>query len=108
MKILLDTCEFLWFISGDPALPANTKQEAEDPENEVLLSVVSFWEIMIKYGLGKLPLPASPDIYISAQREPHGIQSLALDELAVKRLVALPPIHRGPIRPHAHLPSPRA
>jgi PIN domain nuclease of toxin-antitoxin system len=40
MKILLDTCEFLWFISGDPALPPRTKQEVQNPANEVFLSLV--------------------------------------------------------------------
>ena len=72
MRILLDTCEFLWFISGDAALAARTKQEVENPANEVFLSVVSFWEILIKHALGKLPLPQPPEIYIPAQRDLHG------------------------------------
>jgi PIN domain nuclease of toxin-antitoxin system len=96
MRILLDTCDFLWFISGDPALPALTRQEVQSSANEVFLSVVSFWEIVIKHALGKLPLPQSPEGYIPAQRDLHGIRSLPLEESSVRRLVGLPSHHRDP------------
>ena len=96
MKILLDTCDFLWLITGDASLPAKTRQEVQAPANEVFLSVVSVWELVIKHRLGKLPLPQSPDVYVPAQRERHRIQSLSLDESAVKRLVSLPTLHRDP------------
>lgn len=74
MRILLDTCDFLWFISGDAALTARTRQELQNSSNEVFLSAVSFWEIVIKHTLGKLPLPQSPEVYIPAQRDLHGIR----------------------------------
>ena len=96
MKILLDTCDFLWFISGDPSLPVKTKQEVQNPDNEVFLSVVSLWEIILKNALGKLPLPESPDIYIPAQRNLHGIRLLNLEESSVNKLAGLPAIHRDP------------
>lgn len=62
MKILLDTHIFLWFISGDPQLSISTRDLIRDSDNEVYLSVVSVWESIIKYQLGKLPLPKSPEI----------------------------------------------
>jgi PIN domain nuclease of toxin-antitoxin system len=96
MRILLGTCAFPWFISGDPSLPEATKQAVQDPTNEVLLSVVSLWEITIKHALGKLPLPQTPDAYIPMQRKGHRIESLSLEESAVQRLAALPMIHRDP------------
>lgn len=96
MRILLDTCDFLWFVSGNPALPSRTLQEARKPENEVFLSVVSLWEIATKYALGKLPLLQPPEEYIPAQRELHRILPLSLGESSVKKLPLLPPIHRDP------------
>ncbi|MSR64477.1 MAG: type II toxin-antitoxin system VapC family toxin [Verrucomicrobiae bacterium] len=96
MKILLDTCEFLWLISDDIALPIPARQAIQDPNNEVFLSVVSLWKITIKHALGRLPLPQMPDVYIPSQRELHGIRSLSLDESAVRRLGELPSIHRDP------------
>jgi PIN domain nuclease of toxin-antitoxin system len=57
MKILLDTCEFLWLVSGDAKLSATVSAAIRDPNNQVFLSAVSFWEISVKHSLGKLPLP---------------------------------------------------
>jgi PIN domain nuclease of toxin-antitoxin system len=96
MTILLDTCDFLWFISGDASLSRRTTQAIQDPSNVVFLSVVFLWEITLKHSLGKLPLPDLPERFIPAQREKHGIQSLPLTEDAVKKLSALPLLHRDP------------
>jgi PIN domain nuclease of toxin-antitoxin system len=57
MRLLLDTHIFLWFISADAQLPAAWRDSIRVPRNEVFLSVVSVWEAMVKYALGKLPLP---------------------------------------------------
>ena len=96
MRILLDTCEFLWFITGDSKLPAAIVSAVRDPQNQVFLSVVSFWEIALKHGIGKLPLPESPAEYVPRQREKHLVASLPLDEAAVANLSGLPMLHRDP------------
>jgi PIN domain nuclease of toxin-antitoxin system len=96
MRILLDTCEFLWLVSGDAKLPAKVSAAVRDSQNEIFLSVVSFWEISIKHALGKLPLPQPPAQFIAQQRERHLIASLALDETAVAKLSQLPPLHSDP------------
>lgn len=96
MRILLDTCEFLWLLSGDPKLPAAVAFAVRDPGNQVFLSAVSFWEISVKHALGKLDLPQAPAQFIPQQRENHLIASLALDEAAVARLGSLPVLHRDP------------
>jgi PIN domain nuclease of toxin-antitoxin system len=54
------------------------------------------WEAIVKYRLGKLPLPESPETYLPAQRERHQIASLALDEASVTHLMKLPSYHRDP------------
>jgi hypothetical protein len=54
MRILLDTHIFLWFISGDLQLSVDFRDSIQDSDNEVYLSVVSAWEILGKYQLGKL------------------------------------------------------
>ena len=96
MKILLDTCEFLWLVSGDAKLSANVSAAIRDPNNQVFLSAVSFWEISVKHGLGKLPLPQPPAQFIPQQREKHLVAPLALDEAAVAQLGGLPALHRDP------------
>ncbi len=96
MKLLLDTHIFLWYISGDYHLPKSLKDTIQDSENAVYLSVVSLWESIVKYRLGKLPLPLSPEKYLPLQRERHDISSLSLDEASIVHLSALPSFHRDP------------
>ena len=96
MRILLDTCESLWLVTGDAKLSASVAAAVRDPENQVFLSAVSFWEISLKHSLGKLPLPQSPAQFIPLQREKHLIAPLALDEAAVAQLSGLPVLHRDP------------
>lgn len=56
MKILLDTHALLWFIEGDSQLSQNAKKLIENPDNEVYVSHISFFEISIKLKIGKLQL----------------------------------------------------
>ena len=96
MRLLLDTHVFLWFISGDKRLPGTIRDNIRDPNNEIYLSVVSLWEVIVKHQLGRLPMPESPGVYLPMQRERHEIASLPLDEASVSQLSGLPPIHRDP------------
>lgn len=96
MRLLLDTHIFLWYITADARLPARYLAAIRDPANEVYLSAASVWEAVIKYALGKLPLPGPPAEYLPRQREAHGIASLPVDEGAMPHLAGLPPLHRDP------------
>ncbi len=94
MRLLLDTHIFLWYISADPQLPTVYVDAIRDPANEVYLSVASVWEAVIKYALGKLPLPEAPAEYLPRQREAHRIATLPIEEPALTHLAGLPPLHR--------------
>ena len=96
LRLLLDTHIFLWFVVGDSKLPARMRDAIVDPENEIFLSVVSLWEIIIKHALGHLPLPQPPEIYVPTQREFFSIESLSVDEGSVFQVAKLPPLHRDP------------
>jgi len=96
MRLLLDTHIFLWFISGDARLPADWRERIRDADHEVYVSVVSLWEALVKYRLGKLPLPHPPESYLPTQRARHQIASLSLDEASVCHLSILPAAHRDP------------
>ncbi len=96
MKILLDTHIFLWFVNGDNRLSTEVRNAICDYDNEVYLSIISIWECIVKYKLGKLPLPEPPDIYLPRQRDRHQIINLNLDESSVVQLTKLPSLHRDP------------
>jgi len=96
MQILLDTCTFLWMISGDGQLSKRAERAICDPENEVFLSAASCWEIAVKYSLGKLALPDAPAEYIPQQRDRHGVEPLTIGEGAALIYASLPDVHRDP------------
>jgi PIN domain nuclease of toxin-antitoxin system len=96
MRILLDTHIFLWFISGDTQLSMDVRDAIRDPDNEVYLSAISVWEAIVKYQLGKLPLPEHPETYLPKQRDLHQIASLDLNESSVLQLAKLLTLHRDP------------
>jgi PIN domain nuclease of toxin-antitoxin system len=96
MKLLLDTHVFLWFINEDNRLSEDKAKAIVNQNNEVFLSVVSIWECVIKYQLGKLQFPESPEIYLPQQRSNHLIKSLNIGENTIKELITLPMLHKDP------------
>lgn len=96
MRLLLDTHIFLWFVGGDKKLAIALREAISNPQNEIFLSVVSLWEMIIKYQLGHLPLPQAPELYVPTQRRRLRIGSLPVDEGSVFQVVNLPPLHRDP------------
>jgi len=96
MKLLLDTCTFLWVITDDDTLSPASKTVYSDTSNEVFLSAVSVWEIMVKFSLGRLHLPIPFDQFMTDQRDRHGIMALPLEEHATLHLPKLPSHHRDP------------
>ena len=95
MKLLLDTCAFLWIASDDPALSAAARHLFLSAE-QVWMSSASCQEIVIKYQLGKLPLPEPPARYVPRVRAAHGIAALSVDETDALHLASLPRIHKDP------------
>lgn len=96
MKLLLDTCAFLWLTTDAPELGAQTKALFQDTSNPVYLSSVSAWEIVVKHQLGKLPMPNELEYFIRQQCKLHFIEMLPLEDKAVYHLNRLPNHHRDP------------
>ena len=96
MKLLLDTCTFLWIVAGAPELSPHARELFQAPDTEVYLSAASAWEIAVKHGLGRLPLPGPPDRFVREMREAHGIAALPIDEESALHVARLPALHRDP------------
>lgn len=54
MKYLLDTHTFLWTISNSKKLSRKVVKIIKNPENEIYVSSISFWEISIKTRINKI------------------------------------------------------
>ena len=80
MKLLLDTCAFLWLNNDRGRLTARVLQLCADEGNELYLSAVSAWEISAKHHAGKLPLPVRLEEFITNCRTANSIMSLRFRE----------------------------
>lgn len=96
MKLVLDTCTFLWIALGDASLSKRAEKLATDESNEVFLSAASVWEIAVKHQLGKLVLPRPPATLIPEARARLRIAALPIDERVALAIGQLPSIHRDP------------
>ena len=95
MRLLLDTCTFLW-LAGGGVLSTLAAASIREPSNQLFLSAVSTWEIASKYRAGRLPLPESPDRLIPIERRLRGVLALPFDEESALQVIRLPPLHRDP------------
>jgi PIN domain nuclease of toxin-antitoxin system len=72
MKLLLDSHILLWWLMKDSRLPVQAWPLIEEPENIILVSAASIWELALKSALGKLELdfPAFQVSIIESRLEP--------------------------------------
>lgn len=96
MRVLLDTCTFLWLATETTRISVKSKEVFTDRDNEVFLSVVSCWEIAVKHAAGKLKLPQPPLKLVPEYREIYGLGSLPLDEESALYSGRLPKLHADP------------
>jgi PIN domain nuclease of toxin-antitoxin system len=57
VRLLLDTHALLWALGDADELERTARSAIVDPENSVLVSAASAWEISIKKALGRLDAP---------------------------------------------------
>lgn len=95
-RALVDTHAFLWFISGSERLSLPARTLMEDRENSLVISVVSLWEIAIKYGLGKLTLGRPFEDLIPEQLHRQQIGTLGIELPHLVQVIGLPLHHRDP------------
>ena len=91
MRYLLDTHTLLWWIDGQP-LSEEANKVLEDFGNDVLVSVVSRWEISIKESKGRLQPPSDlPELIADS-----GFDVLPVRWAHARRITELPPHHLDP------------
>jgi PIN domain nuclease of toxin-antitoxin system len=54
MSFLVDTHTLLWWLFNDRRLSRRARAVLADPENRIVVSAASAWEISIKHRLGRL------------------------------------------------------
>lgn len=95
MTILLDTHVLVWLASQPERLSRQTRETIASPENRVLFSAASIWELAIKLQVGRVSLTVSlSDVAVAATT--HGFEELPVFSSSAARVRELPLYHRDP------------
>ncbi|MFT4588093.1 MAG: PIN domain nuclease of toxin-antitoxin system [Candidatus Binatia bacterium] len=96
MRLLLDTCVFIWLTSEPSRLSQPAIDALDSPANALFLSHASIWEIYLKCGAGKLTLPTAPEPWIAEQLAARQVAEQAIDLPSLSGTLKLPGHHRDP------------
>lgn len=96
MKLLFDTHTFIWWDSQPSKLSSSVYAACHDPNNQLLLSVASVWEMQIKMQVGKMKLSLSLADIVDHQQKSNRVQLLPITLSHVLTLDTLPLHHRDP------------
>ncbi len=97
MNVLLDTHVVLWWASsGGSKVSPRARELIEDGSTVALVSAAVLYEIAIKARIGRLELPAEPEVYLPQLLRRHAFGVLPVEESHALRAGALPLIHRDP------------
>ncbi len=94
MKLLLDTHVWLWFVRGEATLPRAFEAAIRAPENTVVLSIVSAWEVQSKTAIGKLQIGSPIDEFLESAVLHFDLLDVSLRH--VRALTTLAAHHRDP------------
>ena len=95
MRLLLDTHLLLWVISESGRLSPRARDLIGDPENELLFSVASLWEIAIKHGQRRVDFQVDPRLLRRTLLNDDYTELAVTGEHAVA-VANLPPLHKDP------------
>jgi len=96
MKLLLDTHALLWVVWDHANLIENARNLMNDPDNELLLSTGTIWEIAIKVGLNKLTLAEPYEDFMNRAIADNDLTVLETSVRHAAVLTTLPFHHRDP------------
>jgi PIN domain nuclease of toxin-antitoxin system len=92
LKLLLDTNALLWWLEDNPRL-GEARTRVQTNPSDVLVSVVSLWECVIKAKTGKLQVVIER---LENELVGQGFERLSIRPEHLARLQALVPQHRDP------------
>jgi PIN domain nuclease of toxin-antitoxin system len=95
MKAILDTHAFLWALAGDTRMSRHAR-DVFAGSTDLLLSIASVWEILIKVQSGKLNFPRPAGPYVLSRLAENRIKSLPISIDHLLALERLPMHHRDP------------
>lgn len=96
MRALLDTHALLWFFLGSSAISKTAQGAISNPDNVILVSAASAWEVATKVRLGKLPDGAELVQDFRLHLERFGFDPVSVSVHDAIRAGLLPNHHKDP------------
>ncbi|GAB3431595.1 type II toxin-antitoxin system VapC family toxin [Actinophytocola sediminis] len=97
MRVLIDTQPWLWLQVSPERLNDESMAMVKHPDNDLLLSAASSWEMSVKYALGTLPLPVPPASYVPERMRANGVRGLPVTHRHALHVATLPRHHGDPV-----------
>ena len=95
MTLLLDTQILLWAVNQPDRLPAAARALLTNPDNDLLFSPASLWEIAIKNTLGREDFQVEPRLLRRGLLD-NGYTELPVTSEHAVNVDGLPPLHKDP------------
>jgi len=96
VRYLLDAHSLIWYVDQDHRLSPASHAAITDPNNELLLSAGTIWEIALKLALKKLSLSMPFRQWMNKAISDLGLALLPVTVEYADVLVGLPQHHRDP------------
>ena len=96
MRAFIDAQALIWFGTGHKRTPVRVRRFIEDPTNELLLSIATIWEMMIKGRLGRFQFDQPPVAFVLHQIGALSLIPTAISMEHVFRVFDLPGFHQDP------------
>jgi len=95
MNFLIDTHVLLWYLEGNSSLPGKIRTDIDNSDNNIFISIASFWELAIKLASGKLNTKITlSQIGEDIIKREFGVLNITFQRLDA--LMTLPKVHGDP------------
>ncbi|MEM7110776.1 MAG: type II toxin-antitoxin system VapC family toxin [Bacteroidota bacterium] len=95
MAYLLDTQVLIWIFGEPEKLTTDMISIIKNPENDLCVSQVSFWEMAVKINIGKLTLPVNLEEFMVETLD-NDISVIEVKANHIFGIVDMPLHHRDP------------
>ncbi|MBE0492618.1 MAG: type II toxin-antitoxin system VapC family toxin [Sulfurospirillum sp.] len=97
-RYIIDTHIFLWLLFDPEKIDKSKLETLQNPKNKVYTTSISFWEISLKYGLGKLELNGIGPEALPEKAQKMGVDILEIDAATMSSFYKLPKVevHKDP------------
>jgi len=95
-SILLDTSILIWALNDDARLTRHLRSVISSPDADVRVSVVSAWEILVKFQVGKLTFDVPIEEVLARVLSGTIWQVMPVLSSHIHELLTLPLLHRDP------------